>query len=280
MTTSPLAAHGISLAYDKRDIIADLSIEVLAGRLTGIIGANGCGKSTLLRGLARLLKPAAGTVLLDGQDIHRLPTREVARRLGILPQGATAPDGLSVAELVSRGRSPHRGWTSRLSEKDESAVAHALEATDLADLADRTVESLSGGQRQRAWIAMALAQETSILLLDEPTTYLDLAHQVEVMDLLMQLNRERGATVLFVLHDLNMACRYSDHLIAMRDGQLMAQGSPGQIVTERLVSDIYGMDCLIGLDPVSQTPLVMPKGRYHPGEDRVVAVAPAMGSNQ
>jgi iron complex transport system ATP-binding protein len=211
---SALGGDRLYLAYEAREVVHDLTIRIPTGRITVIVGANACGKSTLLRALARLLKPRSGTVYLDGTDIHRLPTKEIATKVGILPQSPTAPEGLTVADLVARGRYPHQRWFQQWSREDEAAVDEAMRLTRLEALAGRPVDELSGGQRQRAWIAMALAQGTSTLLLDEPTTYLDMAHQVEVLDLLADLNTRRGRTVVLVLHDLNQACRYAHHLVA------------------------------------------------------------------
>jgi iron complex transport system ATP-binding protein len=228
-----------------------------------IVGANACGKSTLLRGLSRLLKPAGGTVTLDGKDIHSRPTKELARILGLLPQHPTAPDGILVRDLVGRGRYPHQGFFRSWSAGDDLAVQRALEATETLELAGRNVDELSGGQRQRVWIAMALAQETEVLLLDEPTTYLDLAHQVEVLDLITDLNRRRGTTVAIVLHDLNLAARYADHVIAMKGGRIVAEGTSADVVTEDLVRDVFGLDSRVLPDPISGTPLIIPLGRHH-----------------
>ena len=234
---SRLVADDLSLAYDQHEVTSHLSVAIPPGRITVIVGPNACGKSTLLRALARLLKPKRGTVLLDGTSIHRLPTREVATQVGILPQSPVAPDGITVADLVGRGRYPHQGWIRRWTVADEKAVQAALAATGTDDLAARLVDELSGGQRQRVWIAMTLAQGTGLLLLDEPTTYLDLAHQVEVLDLLVDLSQREGRTIVLVLHDLNHACRYAHHLIAMRDGAIVAEGSPDDIVSPALVTD-------------------------------------------
>ncbi|HSX67169.1 ABC transporter ATP-binding protein [Nocardioides sp.] len=261
--TSRLAASALSLGYAERAVVRDLDLAVPDGKVTVIVGANGCGKSTLLRGLARLLKPSAGSVLLDGRSIHEQPSKEVARRLGLLPQNPVAPEGLTVADLVGRGRHPHHGPFRRWSSEDDVAVARALEMTATLDLARRPVDELSGGQRQRVWIAMALAQETDLLLLDEPTTYLDVAHQVEVLDLLVDLNAARGATVVMVLHDLNLAGRYADHLVALRDGSVVAAGAPAEVVTPELVRDVFGLEAQVITDPVSRTPLVVPLGRHH-----------------
>lgn len=253
-----LEARGVSLAYDERLVVEDLTISIPAGQVTVIVGANACGKSTLLRGLARLLRPRGGAVLLDGADIHKQPTRSVATRVGILPQQPVAPEGITVADLVARGRHPHQRWLRQFSGSDDAAVEAALVATGTADLADRCVDELSGGQRQRVWIALALAQDTPLLLLDEPTTFLDLAHQVEVLDLLGRLNREEGRTIVAVLHDLNMACRYADHLVAMRDGTIVAEGAPGDIVTAELVRSVFALDARVIEDPLAGTPLVLP----------------------
>jgi iron complex transport system ATP-binding protein len=264
MTTAhTLAASGLSLAYGDRVVVSELDLTLAPGRVTAIVGANGCGKSTLLRALARLLPPTAGRVLLDGADLHRRSTKEVARLLGLLPQSPVAPEGITVSDLVGRGRHPHQGVLARFSAADYAAVADALTATGTVELADRPVDELSGGQRQRVWIALALAQQTDILLLDEPTTFLDVAHQVEVLDLLTDLNRERGTTVVMVLHDLNLAARYADELVAVRDGRIAASGPPTSVVTAELVREVFGLESTVIDDPVSHTPLVLPRGRHH-----------------
>lgn len=255
---STLTACGLCLAYDDVIVVDGLSLTIPTGQVTVIVGANACGKSTLLRGLARLLRPKAGTVLLDGEDIARLPTRQVATRLGILPQQPIAPEGITVADLVARGRHPHQRWMRQFTAEDEAAVASALEATETAALADRSVDELSGGQKQRVWIALALAQGTPLMLLDEPTTFLDLAHQVEVLDLLATLNENEGRTVVLVLHDLNLACRYAHHLVAMKDGAIVAQGTPAEVITADIVEDVFGLRCKVIDDPVTGTPLVLP----------------------
>ncbi|WP_237760032.1 ABC transporter ATP-binding protein [Arthrobacter alpinus] len=261
LSASELSARDLSLGYGDRSIVENLSVDLPAGKVTIIVGANACGKSTLLRGLARLLKPSTGAVHLDGTDIHKVPTRELARKLGILPQTPTAPDGISVADLVGRGRSPHQGWFRQWTAADDAAVAAALNVTGTAELANRSIDELSGGQRQRVWIAMALAQETDVLLLDEPTTYLDLAHQVEVLDVVSELNARRGITVAIVLHDLNLAARYADHLIAMKHGDIVAQGAPAEVLTAELVQEVFGLESVVVPDPVVGTPMVVPVGR-------------------
>jgi iron complex transport system ATP-binding protein len=256
--TSRLRAERITLGYDDRPIVSHLDVNILDGKVTAIVGANACGKSTLLRGLARLLKPREGAVLLDERPMHDLSTHDVAKVLGLLPQTPVAPDGITVADLVSRGRYPHQGWFRRWTAEDEQAVAQALDATGTAELAGRPLHQLSGGQRQRVWVAMALAQETDLLLLDEPTTYLDINHQVELLRLLRTLNAESGKTIVAVLHDLNLACRFSDHVIAMADGSIVAEGAPGEVVTAELVQKVFGLSCVVVPDPVAGTPIVVP----------------------
>ncbi|AEM40608.1 ABC transporter ATP-binding protein [Ketogulonicigenium vulgare] len=258
--TARLHAQSITLRYDTREISTHLTVAIPDGAFTVIVGPNACGKSTLLRALSRLLPLAAGQILLDGQSISAIPSIEVARRLGLLPQTATAPEGITVAELIGRGRFPHQGFLRQWSAADAAAVARAMAQTGTADLADRRVEALSGGQRQRVWIAMVLAQETPILLLDEPTTFLDIAHQVDLMELLADLNHA-GRTVLAVLHDLNQACRYATHLIAMRDGHILAEGAPDQIVDAALVKRVFDLDSIVLPDPVTQTPMIVPTRR-------------------
>jgi iron complex transport system ATP-binding protein len=263
VTDGRLRAEHLTLGYGERTVVDAVDLTVPDGRVTVVVGANACGKSTLLRGLARLLRPQDGAALLDGHAVHRLPTREVARRLAVLPQGPVVPDGVTVADLVARGRHPHRGALRRWGADDEAAVAEALTLTDTAELAHRVVDELSGGQRQWVWLAVALAQRTDLLLLDEPTTFLDLTHQVEVLDLLLDLNRDRGTTVVMVLHDLTLAARYADHLVAVRDGRVHAAGPPAEVVTERLVHEVLGLECRVVPDPVTGTPLVVPLGRHH-----------------
>ncbi|QKE83014.1 ABC transporter ATP-binding protein [Arthrobacter sp. NEB 688] len=258
---SRLAARDLRLAYDDRVVVDGVSLAVPTGRTTAVVGPNGCGKSTLLRGLGRLLKPRGGQVLLDGDEIGALPTREVARRLGLLPQQPIVPEGVSVLELVERGRHPHHGLFRTWGRDDEVAVADALERTDLVHLAGVAVDSLSGGQRQRVWLAMVLAQRTPVLLLDEPTSFLDIAHQLDVLDLVRRLCDDDGTTVVMVLHDLAMAARYADHLVAMRDGRVVAEGTPHEVVTPEVVEAVFGVAARVIEDPETGTPVVLPRRR-------------------
>ncbi|MEZ5378557.1 MAG: ABC transporter ATP-binding protein [Acidimicrobiales bacterium] len=258
-----LSAESVTLAYGDRTVVEALDLAVPTGRITAIVGANACGKSTLLRALVRLLEPSEGRVVLDGKDLRQRATKDVARTLGLLPQSPLAPEGIAVADLVARGRHPHQNWMGRWSTDDAEAVTEALAMTGTADLADRLVDELSGGQRQRVWIAMALAQRTDILLLDEPTTYLDVSHQVEVLDLLVDLNRRRGTTVVMVLHELNLAARYADFLVAMANGRIAALGPPEQVVSEALVDEVFGLASHVMTDPVAGRPMVVPIGRHH-----------------
>ncbi|GGF35384.1 iron ABC transporter ATP-binding protein [Youhaiella tibetensis] len=255
-----IEARAATIGYDRRLIAENLSVAIPDGSFTVIVGPNACGKSTLLRALSRLLRPASGEVLLDGRSIQSYPARDVARKLGLLPQTSLAPDGITVADLVARGRYPHQKFLQQWSKDDEAAVIGAMEATKVTDLSGRLVDELSGGQRQRVWVAMVLAQETPLLLLDEPTTFLDIAHQIELLELLRRLNRDEGKTIVAVLHDLNQACRYATHLIAMREGRVMAEGQPTGIVTAELVEAVFGLPCLVIEDPISHTPLVVPRG--------------------
>ncbi|MTH64248.1 ABC transporter ATP-binding protein [Paracoccus shanxieyensis] len=262
MTSHTLSVQDLTAGYGDSHILTGLDLQVPPGRITVIIGPNACGKSTLLRTMSRLLAPRAGQVLLDGKQVHRTPPRELARVMGLLPQSPIAPEGITVADLVSRGRHPHHGLISRWSRRDDEAVAQALEATRTLELAERPVDELSGGQRQRVWIAMALAQQTDILLLDEPTTFLDIAHQIEVLDLLVDLNHARGTTIVMVLHDLNLAARYADHLVAMAAGQLHVQGPPEAVLTEANIRHVFGLESRIIEDPTSGRPIMLPLGRH------------------
>ncbi|CCK07998.1 Ferric enterobactin transport ATP-binding protein FepC (TC 3.A.1.14.2) [Cronobacter sakazakii 696] len=259
--TSRLTGEALTLGYGDFRVADGLNVAIPDGKFTAIIGPNGCGKSTLLRTLSRLMKPLGGQVRLDGEAIQHFATKEVARRIGLLAQNASAPGDITVAELVARGRYPHQPLFTRWRDEDERAVQKAMAATGVTALADQSVDTLSGGQRQRAWIAMVLAQETSILLLDEPTTWLDISHQIDLEELLCTLNREQGYTLAAVLHDLNQACRYANHLIALRDGKIIAEGAPSEIVDAALIEAIYGLRCMIIEDPVAGTPLVVPLGR-------------------
>jgi iron complex transport system ATP-binding protein len=262
-TTHTLHVEDLSLGYGDRTVIDHLDLRVPPGRVTAIVGPNACGKSTLLRSLSRLLAPRTGRVVLDGKDVHRMPAKQLARTLGLLPQSPIAPEGITVADLVGRGRHPHQGILSRWNTADDDAVGAALDATGTAALAERPVDELSGGQRQRVWIAMALAQQTDLLLLDEPTTFLDVSHQVEVLDLLTDLNRARGTTIVMVLHDLNLAARYADHLIALSAGRLHAAGHPDDVLTEDTVRAVFGLENQVITDPTSGRPLMLPIGRHH-----------------
>jgi iron complex transport system ATP-binding protein len=261
---SRLRAEGVTLGYGDANVVEDLTLVVPEGKVTSVVGPNGCGKSTLLRSLARLLKPRGGAVYLDGQAISKLPTREVAKRLGILPQSPVAPEGLTVRELAAQGRYPHAGPFKQWSKADERAVARALETTGVDGFADRPLDTLSGGQRQRAWISMALAQETDTLLLDEPTTFLDVAHQLEVLQLLNRLNREEGRTILMVLHDLNNAARYSHHVVALSEGRVFDAGTPEEVVTPELLREVFNVEADVIPDPRTGLPLCIPQDLYYP----------------
>lgn len=262
MTAHTLAASGLSAGYGDSLILDSLDFTVPPGKITVIVGANACGKSTLLRTMSRLISPRGGHVLLDGKSIHSTAPRKLAQTLGLLPQSPVAPEGITVADLVSRGRHPHQGLLSRWTRGDDEAVAAALEATRTHELAERPVDELSGGQRQRVWIAMALAQETDILLLDEPTTFLDINHQIEVLDLLTDLNHKRGTTIVMVLHDLNLAARYADHLVAMAAGRLYSVGAPEEVLTEITVREVFGLESRVITDPTSNRPMMLPIGRH------------------
>ena len=262
-TRHQLQGRDLSLGYGGDDVVRHLDVEVPDGKITMIVGANACGKSTLLRGLARLLRPTSGDVVLDGTSLREMRSVDVAKVIGLLPQTPVAPDSITVADLVGRGRYPHQGWFRQWSAADELAVQTALEATDTADLASRPLAELSGGQRQRVWVAMALAQDTDLLLLDEPTTFLDINHQVELLDLLTDLNRQRRTTIVIVLHDLNLACRYADHIIAMKQGQILAEGDPREVIDAAVVTEVFGLECEVTPDPLTGAPMVLPRGRHH-----------------
>jgi iron complex transport system ATP-binding protein len=273
-TVNRLSADNVTLGYDQRVIAEKLSVEIPDNSFTVIVGPNACGKSTLLRALSRMLKPSEGRVLLDGQVIQSMPAKKVARTLGLLPQSSIAPDGITVGDLVGRGRYPHQGLLRQWSTEDERVVQESMASTGVAELADRYVDELSGGQRQRVWIAMALAQQTPLLLLDEPTTYLDIQHQIDVLDLCAELHEEQGRTLVAVLHDLNHAARYATHLIALREGRVIAEGAPNDIVTAELVEEVFGLRCQVIDDPETGTPLVVPAAR----KARVRVAAGAAGA--
>jgi len=261
MPVPAIQANNLTLSYGKKPVFSHLDMAIPEGQITVFIGSNGCGKSTLLRSLARLLKPQEGSIVLDGADIAKLSTKEVARRLAILPQGPIAPEGLTVQQLVKQGRYPYQSFLQQWSLEDERMVKKAMEATHIEELSGRSVDSLSGGQRQRAWIAMTLAQNTSTILLDEPTTYLDMTHQIEILDLLFDLNEQENRTVVMVLHDINLACRYAHHIVAVKDGRIYAQGAPEMIVNEGLIRDVFDMECQVTADPLFGTPLCIPHGK-------------------
>jgi len=262
-TERSLGAEKVTLGYDARRIVENLSLDVPQGKITVLVGPNACGKSTLLKGFARLLTPSAGQVVLDGQNINSMPSTQVAKVLGLLPQTPIAPDSITVSDLVSRGRYPHQSWLRSSTAHDDQIVDEAMAAAGVLELAGRRVDELSGGQRQRVWIAMALAQQTDILLLDEPTTYLDIAYQIEVLDLLMDLNRTRGTTIVMVLHELSLACRYADYLVAMNSGRIVAAGEPSDVVSAELVREVFGIESLVVPDPISGTPSIVPFSRHH-----------------
>lgn len=257
-----LSVADLQLGYGDRQVITGLDLNFTPGVITSIVGRNGCGKSTLLRALSRLLKPQGGAVLLDDHPLHDRPAKQLARTVGLLSQAPVAPAGILVADLVGRGRHPHLGLMGQWTAHDYEVVARSMECTGVSELAERSVDELSGGQRQRVWVAMALAQETDVLLLDEPTTYLDIANQLEILDLLVDLNQEYGTTIVMVLHHIGLAARYSDQLVALRDGELYASGTPGEVVTEQTMADVFGVACQVQPDPVSGAPLVLPKGRH------------------
>lgn len=256
-----IQAKNLTLSYGQKPIFSNLDLLVPPGKITVFIGSNGCGKSTLLRSLARLLKPQEGSILLDGSEISKLSSKEVARRLAILPQGPIAPEGLTVHQLVKQGRYPYQSWLQQWSHEDEKMVKKALEVTHMNELSARSVDSLSGGQRQRAWIAMTLAQNTPTILLDEPTTYLDMTHQIEILDLLFDLNEQENRTIVMVLHDINLACRYAHHIVAVKEGRIYAQGEPETIMNEQLIRDVFDMECQVTADPIFGTPLCIPYGK-------------------
>ncbi|MHA0856968.1 ABC transporter ATP-binding protein [Paenibacillus sp. CMAA1364] len=256
-------AKQVVSGYDHKTIVHGVDLLIPSNKISVIIGANGCGKSTLLKTLARLIKPTSGTITLDGKPISKIPPKQLARVLGLLPQSPIVPEGISVSDLVGRGRFPHQSMFSGWSKKDYEAVAEAMDIMNITEFANQNIDELSGGQRQRVWIAMALAQQTDILFLDEPTTYLDITYQIEILDLLTDLNRKRGTTIVMVLHDINLAARYADHMFALRQGKLVAEGEPSKVITEEMIKDVFGLRCSVIEDPISGSPSVVPIGRYH-----------------
>lgn len=256
-------AKNIVAGYDKKIILDDIDISIPSNKISVIIGANGCGKSTLLKTFARLIKPNSGEIIIDGKKITSIPSKQLAKILGLLPQSPVVPEGITVLDLVSRGRFPYQSFFKGMNQTDFDAVEEALEIMGILDLANRSVDELSGGQRQRVWIAMALAQQTDILLLDEPTTYLDITYQVEILDLLTDLNRKRGTTIVMILHDINLSARYADYIFALHKGKLIDQGPPSKIITSELIDTVFGLDCTVIQDPVSYSPLIVPKGRHY-----------------
>ncbi|WP_088008829.1 ABC transporter ATP-binding protein [Indiicoccus explosivorum] len=261
--THTFQAKQVVAGYERKTVIDGVSLTVPSNKISVIIGANACGKSTLLKTLSRLNKASSGDITLDGKALSKIPTKQLARVLGLLPQSPIVPEGISVADLVGRGRFPHQSLLSGWSKKDYEAVAEAMRIMDITELANRSIDELSGGQRQRVWIAMALAQQTDILFLDEPTTFLDITYQVEILDLLTDLNRKYGTTIVMVLHDINLSARYADHIFALREGRLVAEGAPSEVITSERVRDIFGLDCLVIDDPVSGSPFAIPRGRHH-----------------
>lgn len=249
--------------YENKTVIHGVDLVIPSNKISVIIGSNGCGKSTLLKTLARLIKPTSGNITLDGKPISKIPSKQLARVVGMLPQSPIVPEGISVSDLVGRGRFPHQSLLSGWTKKDYEAVAEAMSTMDIIEYANHNIDELSGGQRQRVWIAMALAQQTDILFLDEPTTFLDITYQVEILDLLTDLNRKRGTTIVMVLHDINLSARYADHIFALQEGKLVAEGKPAEVITNTLIKDIFGLNSTVIEDPISGSPLVVPKGRYH-----------------
>ncbi|MGB8455573.1 MAG: ABC transporter ATP-binding protein [Anaerocolumna sp.] len=262
-TTRVLKTNNIIAGYDKKVILNGINLTIPSNKISVIIGANACGKSTLLKTLARLIKPVSGEITLDEKNISDIPSKQLARILGLLPQSPVVPEGIAVADLVGRGRFPYQTFFKGWSKKDYEALEEALEIMGITDLANRSVDELSGGQRQRVWIAMALAQQTDILLLDEPTTFLDITYQVEILDLLTDLNRKRGTTIVMVLHDINLSARYADYIFTLQKGNLISGGTPSGVITEKLIKQVFGLDCVVIKDPVSGSPFIVPKGRHH-----------------
>lgn len=263
MNSQQLTAKNIVSGYDGNSIIKGMNLEIPSGKISVIIGGNACGKSTLLKTLARLIQPTKGEVCINDKQIGTMGTKRLAQILGLLPQSPLVPDGIAVSDLVARGRFPHQKFMGGMKSQDYEAVEEALELMGITELANRSVDELSGGQRQRVWIAMALAQQTDILLLDEPTTYLDIAYQIEILDLLTELNLKRKTTIVMVLHDINLSARYADYIFALSKGNLVAKGTPSEVITESLIKEVFGLDCMVVKDPVSDSPFIVPKGRFH-----------------
>ena len=263
MNDSILTAERLAVGYNHKTIVSNVSMTIPQNKISVILGANGCGKSTLLKTFARLLSPQNGQIILDGKQVSEFPSRQLAKKLGLLPQSPVVPEGIRVMDLVSRGRFPYRQFLKSMSKEDFAAVEEAMEIMGITELADRAVDELSGGQRQRVWIALALAQQTDILLLDEPTTFLDIAYQIEILDMLTDLNRKHKTTIVMVLHDINLSARYADYLFAMKKGKLVAEGTPDEIITPELMEEVYGLACDVITDPVSQSPMILPKGRHY-----------------
>ncbi|WP_210471785.1 ABC transporter ATP-binding protein [Sporosarcina sp. 6E9] len=256
-----IKTDNLSIGYQDHLLFENLNLSIPQGEITVFVGSNGCGKSTLLRSIARLLKPVDGSVLLEGKDIHSMSSRNVAKKMGILPQGPVSPEGLTVHDLVKQGRYPHQSWLTRWTEEDTKKTEAAMAATRISELREQALDTLSGGQRQRAWIAMTLAQDTDVILLDEPTTYLDMTHQIEILDLLFELNEQKNRTIVMVLHDLNLASRYAHNIVAIKDGGVYAQGKPEDIINCDLVRAVFGMECQVSTDPLFGTPHCVPYGR-------------------
>lgn len=258
MTMERLSTKGLNIGYAEALIVNNLNLSVPTGKITALVGSNGSGKSTILKTMARIMKPRSGDVLLDGKTIHGQSTKEVARQLAILPQNPTAPDGLTVSELVGYGRFPHQKGFGSLTREDKDIIRWAIGVTAMEAFSDRPVDQLSGGQRQRAWIAMALAQQTDILFLDEPTTFLDMAHQLEVLQLLQKLNEDEGRTIVMVVHDLNHASRYAQHMVAIKSGKVVSEGSPMKVMTKEVLREVFGIEADILSDPRTGVPLCIP----------------------
>ncbi|MBW4081454.1 ABC transporter ATP-binding protein [Paenibacillus sp. S150] len=265
--THTFQAEQVVAGYDNKTVIQEVSLVIPSNKISVIIGSNGCGKSTLLKAMARLIKPVSGKITLDGKPIGKIPPKQLARVIGLLPQSPIVPEGISVTDLVGRGRFPHQSLLGGWTKKDYEAVAEAMKIMDITEFANHNIDELSGGQRQRVWIAMALAQQTDILFLDEPTTFLDITYQVEILDLLTDLNRKHGTTIVMVLHDINLSARYAEHIFALHNGKLVAEGKPSEVITATLVKDIFGLDCTVIKDPIAGSPMVVPKGRYHGNEE-------------